>query len=173
MTAPLWTDERIHTQAITYSGYIGGVIRALTEMRDEYEAALTVANGKLAIQEERNAELERDRLTIARLLSDVGIEHSGHHKQAQRVEMLVDKLRNSQHNVICFAKERNDARKRIAELDAALDGSQSELRNAVQTVIESGERIAELEHIHAGWQAVVDDRDAVIARLMAKSEIPF
>ena len=38
MTAPLWSDERIHTQAITYSGYISSVIRALTEVRDEYEA---------------------------------------------------------------------------------------------------------------------------------------
>lgn len=79
MATPLWTDARIHTQAITYSGYISSVVKALTEMRDEYEAALTVAN----------------------------------------------------------------------------------------------ERIADLEHNHAGWQASLDDRDAVIARLMAKLEIQY
>ena len=53
MTTPLWTDARIHQQAITYSGYISSVVKALTEMRDEYEAhrlALETAYAELFAQ---------------------------------------------------------------------------------------------------------------------------
>lgn len=64
--------------------------------------------------------LRKDHLEIAKLLSDAGIEHSGFRMQAPRVQILIDRLRNSQQNVIAFAKERNDARKRIAELEAMI-----------------------------------------------------
>jgi len=65
------------------------------------------------------ATLEKDRAAIAQAL-DGFIEHGGHYRQAQRVEMLLSKYRASQVNVINYAKERNDARKRIAELEAQL-----------------------------------------------------
>lgn len=131
MSEPIiWTDERIKRQAITNCCYINNVVKGLTEMRDEYEAArieLETENDRLT---RLLANVTADNLLIARLLSDAGIEHSGYSNQAQRVEMLIAKQRKSQDYSIAFARDRNDARRRITELEEQLAAALATIERA-------------------------------------------
>lgn len=111
----LWSDERIEkaVRQMPLDPSSSTMERMLEWVRDEYEASLN--------------ELREDQLAIAKLLSDVGIEHSGFKNQAQRVPILIDRLRNSQHDVIALAVERNGARRVIAQLEAKIAAMQAEL----------------------------------------------
>lgn len=98
---------------------------------------LGAARNRIAELETENTRLERllanitaDNLLIARLLSDAGIEHSGYSNQAPRVEMLIAKQRKSQDYSIAFAKERNEARRRVAELETQLAAALATIERA-------------------------------------------
>jgi len=87
---------------------------------DAQHTTIEQLNGRIAQLTADYKEVARDQLAIAPLLTDAGIEHSGYKKQAARVEMLIERRHTSQRNVVAFAKERNDARKRVAELETQL-----------------------------------------------------
>lgn len=80
---------------------------------DTINAAMAKLRDRITELERSHQALAHDQLEIAKLLSDAGIEHSGFKAQAPRVQMLVERLRKSQENVIAFAKERNELRKRL------------------------------------------------------------
>jgi DNA repair exonuclease SbcCD ATPase subunit len=82
--------------------------------------ATSAANKRIAELEISHKEIARDQLAIAQALTDVGIEHSGYKKQAERVTMLIERLRTSQQRVLEYARQRNDARRRVYELEAQL-----------------------------------------------------
>jgi DNA repair exonuclease SbcCD ATPase subunit len=100
-------------------------------------------------QAQRIADLETDRSAIAEMLNGF-IEHSGHYRQAQRVEMLLDRYRVSQKNVINYAAERNAARQRIAELEKTLNTYREGAMQYSDTLDELHRRIAELEAAQDG-----------------------
>jgi uncharacterized coiled-coil protein SlyX len=87
---------------------------------DAQHTTIETLNAHIAELETNYKEIARDQLAIAQALTDVGIEHSGYKKQAERVAMLIERLRTSQRNVIAFAKDRNDAQQRVAELETQL-----------------------------------------------------
>lgn len=78
------------------------------------------ASDRVAFLNGTDFALRKDHLEIAKLLSNVGIEHSGFKMQAPRVQMLIDRLRNSQQKVIAFARERNELRQRVKDLESQL-----------------------------------------------------
>lgn len=115
----LWSNERIALAVKECYGAVesqaAGVARSLMYgVRDEYES-------NVAKLQDSHGELVADQLNIARLLHDAGVEYSGLKRQAPRVEILLDRLRGSQHNVICLVKERKNACRRSAELEAAIE----------------------------------------------------
>lgn len=102
--------ERLKTRVDDQHSLILGqkaTIKALGDDRNKCEARIAELEGS-------HASLVADQLAVARLLNDVGIEHSGYKNQAARVEVLIERLRTSQRNVISIAKERNELEAKLA-----------------------------------------------------------
>ena len=70
----------------------------LHDMLERQSERIQQMHVELATKDKHIAELDADRKAIALSLDGI-VEHSGHHMQAERVAMLLDKYRNSQHNV--------------------------------------------------------------------------
>lgn len=106
---------------------------------EAFDAASKVTIEKMAL---RINELTQDQISIAKVLNNYGIEHSGFAKQAPRVEMLAERAREHARQRIEEIKKRKLAEARSTELGALF-------AKAVAIVYqEASDRLVELDAVN-------------------------